>query len=134
MARAATAAAVERFAQSDRAFAVTSDTWNRNPWLLGTRGHRRYLHRQLLSADRSDHITALTAIAPAPPDTPHPIWTKFLNEATGNDQELQAFLQRFAGYCLTGDVSQEMLAFLYGEGGTGKGTFISTIVTCALLR
>src|SRR4051812_36440375 len=38
MARAATAAAVERFAQADRAFAVTSTIWDRDPMLLGTPG------------------------------------------------------------------------------------------------
>src|SRR4051794_36841552 len=38
MARAATASAVERFAQADRAFAVTSKIWDRDPMLLATPG------------------------------------------------------------------------------------------------
>jgi phage/plasmid-associated DNA primase len=36
LARASTAAAIVRFAQADRAFAVTSEIWDRNPFLLGT--------------------------------------------------------------------------------------------------
>lgn len=129
LARASTASAVERFAQSDRAFAVTADTWDRDGWLLGTPGGTVDLRTgELRPALLTDHITKLAAVAPAPAGTPHPAWTKFLHEATGNDADLVAFLQRFAGYCLTGDVSEEMLAFLYGDGGTGKGTFIGTIV------
>jgi putative DNA primase/helicase len=37
-------------------------------------------------------------------------------------------LQRFVGYALTGDISEEMLTYFYGVGGTGKGTFISSTV------
>ena len=127
--KAAFAASVERFAQSDRAFAVTAENWDQNPWLLGTPSGTVDLRTGLLrDARREDHITKRTATAPAPAGTPHPIWSAFLDQATAGDKELQAFLQRLIGYCLTGDVTEEVLAFLYGEGGTGKGTFLGTIV------
>lgn len=129
LAKAAVAAAVERFAQSDRTFAVTAETWDRDPWLLGTPGGTVNLKTGELSpAVRSDHITKHTSVAPAPKGTPHPVWTKFLHEATNGDVDLQHFLMRLAGYCLTGDISEEVLAFLYGEGGGGKGTFLSVLV------
>ncbi len=128
--KAAFSASVERFAQADRVFAVTAETWDRDPWLLGTPGGTVDLRTgELRSADRNDLITKHTACAPAAPGTPHPEWTVFLDAATGNDKELQAFLQRLVGYMLTGDVTEEVLAFLYGEGGTGKGTFLGTIVS-----
>jgi hypothetical protein len=41
IARAATAAAVERFAQADKAHAVTSDIWDGDPFLLGTPSARK---------------------------------------------------------------------------------------------
>ncbi len=127
--KAAFAAAVERFAQSDRAFAVTADTWDTDPWLLGTPDGAVDLRTGALrEAKRDDLITKRTSVVPAAPGAPHPVWSEFLNQATGNDKELQAFLQRLTGYCLTGDVSEEALAFLYGEGGTGKGTFLGAIV------
>jgi putative DNA primase/helicase len=128
LARASSAAAVERYAQADRAFAVTASTWDQNRWLLGTpNGTVDLRSGALRQADKSDHITKKTAVAPAPPGTPHPIWTVFLDLATGGDDTTKAFLQRFAGYCLTGDVTEEVLAFLYGDGGAGKGTFIGAI-------
>lgn len=127
--KAAFAAAVERFAQADRAFAVTAGTWDRDPMLLGTPGGTVDLRSGLLRpADRGEHITLQTAVAPAPIGTWHPRWTAFLEATTGADRELQAFLQRLVGYCLTGDVTEEVVAFLYGEGGTGKGTFLGAVV------
>jgi putative DNA primase/helicase len=32
------------------------------------------------------------------------------------------------GYCLTGETNEQKLLFLYGDGGTGKGTFINTML------
>ena len=57
------------------------------------------------------------------------MWRSFLIEATANDPETIAFLQRLCGYFLTGDVTEEMLAFLYGSGGNGKGVFVTTVTT-----
>lgn len=43
------------------------------------------------------------------------------------DEEERRYMQKWAGYMLVGSAPEEKLLFLYGEGGTGKGTFISTI-------
>lgn len=37
------------------------------------------------------------------------------------------FLQRVAGYCLTGDVREHALFFVHGPGGSGKSTFIEML-------
>lgn len=120
--KASFSAAVERFAQADRTFAVTASTWDRDPMLLGTPGGTVNLRTGILRpAEPADYITLQTAVAPAPRGTPHPKWTTFLDAATDTDTELQAFLQRLVGYCLTGDVTEEVLAFLYGEGWHWQG-------------
>jgi putative DNA primase/helicase len=41
--------------------------------------------------------------------------------------ELVAFLQRAAGYCLTGDTSEQCLFIAHGTGGNGKGVFLNTL-------
>ena len=46
---------------------------------------------------------------------------------TAGDADLVAFLQRVAGYALTGDVREHALFFLYGTGGNGKGVFLNTL-------
>ena len=43
------------------------------------------------------------------------------------DEEERAYLQKWAGYLLIGAAPEEKLLFLYGTGGSGKGTFINTI-------
>jgi putative DNA primase/helicase len=127
LAKAATAAAVERFAQSDRAFAVSSEIWDRDPMLLGTPGGTVDLRTgKLRPAEQGDFITKLTAVAPAE-TADCPLWLKFLNEATGGDTELIRFLQQWAGYCLTGDTREHALVFSYGPGGNGKTVWLNTM-------
>ena len=78
-------------------------------------------------SDPALYIGRQTVVAPAGEGAGHPLWSAFLDEATGGDREMQGFLQRLAGYCLTGDVSEEVLTFLYGPGGNGKGVFLGAV-------
>lgn len=55
-----------------------------------------------------------------------PIWMRFLRTVVPDD-DLRAYLQRVAGYLLTGDVSLEKLFFLHGSGANGKSTFVETL-------
>jgi putative DNA primase/helicase len=57
-------------------------------------------------------LTRLAGAAPSP-DAECPRWMQFLEEATGGDKELQAYLQRLAGYCLTGSVEEHAIFFLF---------------------
>jgi P4 family phage/plasmid primase-like protien len=125
--KAAFAAGVERFAQADRAFAVTSEVWDRDPWLLGTPGGTVELRTgELRKARQSDHITKQTAVAPA--DTADcPLWLGFLNQAANGDQELVGFLKRWFGYTLTGSTKEHALLFVFGDGGNGKGTCMNAV-------
>ena len=77
--------------------------------------------------NRLDYCTKQTGVAPAPPGTPCDLFMKFLNRVTNKDDELIGFLQRYLGYCLTGHVHEHVLAFLFGTGANGKGTFIRTV-------
>jgi putative DNA primase/helicase len=74
----------------------------------------------------SDYITKMAGCSCASPETPHPVWTAFL-ERIAPDPELRAFLQRFVGYCLTGATNEHKFVFAYGTGANGKSTFINTI-------
>ncbi len=127
MAKAATAASVERFAQSDPALAVTSAIWDRDPFLLGTPGGTVDLRTgELREPASDDHITKLTAVAPAlMPECP--MWLAFLEQATNGDNGLIRFLRQWCGYCLTGDTREHALLFGYGSGGNGKGVFLNTV-------
>ena len=75
----------------------------------------------------SDYITKVGGCSAAPSETPHPLWTAFL-ERIAPDPELRDFLQRWCGYCLTGLTTEHKFVFAYGTGANGKSTFISTIL------
>jgi putative DNA primase/helicase len=125
--KASFAAGVERIAQSDPVLAVTSKIWDTDPWLLGTPNGTVDLRTgEMRPADQRDHITRLTAVAPA--DQPEcPLWLAFLDEATGGDQDLVGFLRRWCGYMLTGVTWEHCLLFVFGDGGNGKGVFMNTL-------
>ncbi|MBA2717526.1 MAG: hypothetical protein H0U51_10820 [Propionibacteriales bacterium] len=126
--KSAFASGVERFAQADPAFAVTSEIWDRDPFLLGTPGGTINLRTaEMLPARHGDYITKVTAVAPADaPDCPQ--WLAFLDQATAGDQGFIRLLQQWCGYSLTGDTREHALLFVFGTGGNGKSVFLNTVV------
>jgi putative DNA primase/helicase len=71
-----------------------------------------------------DYMTKCSAVAPGG-DCPQ--WRKFLETVTGGDTDLEEYLQRVCGYCLTGLTSEHAIFFLYGTGANGKSVFMNTI-------
>lgn len=125
--KTAFASGVEKFAQRDRAFAVTADIWDQNPFLLGTPAGTVDLKTgNLHSSSAEDYITKVTAVVPTETaDCPN--WYEFLRQATGNDVDLIRFLGQWCGYCLTGSTQEHALLFIYGPGGNGKSVFLNTV-------
>jgi P4 family phage/plasmid primase-like protien len=122
---AQTVAGVERLARAHDKHMASVDQWDADLMVLNTPGGIVDLRTgKLRPAKREDYCTKITA---ATPGGDCPLWRKFLNEVTGGNKELQAFLQRMAGYCLTGWAIDHAIFFLYGTGGNGKGTFIETL-------
>jgi putative DNA primase/helicase len=130
MAKIAFCSAVERACRADPLLAVAHEVWDTDPWLLGVPGGVVDLRTGQTMPARPDlYISRQTSVTPAARGAEAPLWMEFLKAATNNDSELLAFLKRFAGYLLTGKVNEEILAFLYGSGGNGKGVFIGTLVS-----
>lgn len=120
--------AVEEVARSDPRLAVHGAMWDANGWLLGTPDGVVDLRTGDVRAGLpTDYISKHAAVAPAPRGTVAPNWEAFLDAATQGDAQLKQFLQRWAGYCLTGDVSEEVMCFLYGGGGNGKGVYTGVL-------
>lgn len=116
-----TFANVEKIAKSDPRHHVLPADFDADPWVLNTPdGIVDLKTGSLRPARRSDMVRKQTAVGPGG-DCPN--WMKFLKVATCGDEELQGYLKRVAGYCLTGSVSEHSFFFMYGTGGNGKGTF-----------
>jgi P4 family phage/plasmid primase-like protien len=76
--------------------------------------------------DPADRITRIVNIK-YDPAAKCPTFLKFLTWAMCGDLELVEYLQRFIGYCLSGDTSEQVLNFWYGTGANGKSTLMNVI-------
>jgi putative DNA primase/helicase len=122
---AKTIAATERLAKTDRRLVATVDQWDADPWAINTPDGIVYLRTgRQLPHDLRQYCTKQTRVGPG---GECPIWFGFLDRVTDGDRELQFFLQRMAGYALTGDTSAHALFFLYGTGSNGKSVFLDTL-------
>jgi len=130
LSQASTVTAVERMVRSDRQFAATTDQWNSDPLQLNCpSGTVDLMTGELLA---HDHLNFHTKIAGIAPKTGQPeLWLQFLDRATNRDKDLRDYLQRVAGYCLSGNTREHALFFLYGTGSNGKSVFTSTL--CGIL-
>ena len=130
LSRIGVADAVERAARADRRFATLSGLWDPDVYLLGTPDGVVDLRTGALRpALPDDRITKLTACGPGKGDCP--LWLSFLSDSTGGDTEFIEFLQRWCGYCLTGDTSEHALVFVHGPGGNGKSVFLNVLTGIA---
>ncbi len=117
-------------AASDPRMAVSHEVWNTSPMLLGTPDGTFDLETGLPTDSRPENfISRQTLCGPAPVGSSSKIWLAFLDQLTNHDKAVQGFLQRLAGYLLTGDVTEEVLTFFYGPGGNGKGVFLGALTS-----
>jgi putative DNA primase/helicase len=131
VASAKTVSATERLAQADRRIAATVDQWDCDPFLLNTPAGTIDLKTGSIGThDPGDCLTKITSVAPDFKMTT-PIWDAFLGRITDGRRELIEYLQRVAGYSLTGSTQEHALFFGYGKGANGKKTFLNALTECA---
>ncbi len=100
---------------------------DRDPMLLGCPNGTLDLRTGALrEARREDLITKQVAV-PFDPKAECPRWLAFLDWAMQGNSAAVAFLQRLAGYALTGEVREELMPVLVGNGANGKSTFVMTL-------
>jgi putative DNA primase/helicase len=81
---------------------------------------------EIRSHRREDYATKMTGCAPDPGGN-CPLWLSFLRRITADDPDFQDFLQRVAGYSLTGITHDHAMFFLFGTGANGKSVFTGTL-------
>lgn len=121
-----TAGAVRDLAATDRRIAATMDGWDADSWLMGVPGGVIDLRlSKMVAAEPGQYITKRTAVAPAA-GTPK-LWLEYMARCHSGDEEIIAYLRRYAGYCCTGETGEHAMAFMYGTGRNGKGVFLETV-------
>jgi putative DNA primase/helicase len=119
--------AMQSLAQTEPDIAVTGRDLDRNPWLLNVlNGTLDTRTGELSRPQRSDLITKLAPVA-YDPAAECPEWFSFLDRIMAGSKGLISYLQKLAGYCLTGDTREKCLPVLHGGGNNGKTIFIATI-------
>jgi putative DNA primase/helicase len=101
------------------------DQWDADPWLLNTPGGVIDLRSGEIRAHQpGDYMTKMAAVEP---HAACPLWRNFLNRIFAGDAELISYVQRVAGYTLTGTTREHAMFFGFGTGANGKSVFINTI-------
>lgn len=107
--------------------AVGADAFDTNDMQINTPGGIVDLTTgELLPHDPHAMHSKSTSVAPG--GTTAPLWRQFLREVTRGDRELERFLQKTAGYALTGVRREQTLNFVWGPGGNGKSVFIDALM------
>lgn len=104
--------------RSSEEVAAGKSEWKVDGWKVKLRPH-----------DRADLITKLAPVKYAPA-AKCPEYDAFI-ERVQPDPAMRRFVHQWGGLSLTGDISEQKLAFFYGGGRNGKGTWVETIAAIA---
>ena len=127
--KASSIRAMVNLLRSEPGIMVDADDLDADPWALNTSTGTIDLKTGRLRAHNPrDLITKLTGAA-YDSEAVAPRWEVFVNEIMDGDRELVEYLQRFAGYILTGDVSEQVFLFCSGSGANGKSVFVEVLAS-----
>ena len=124
------AMSVEKFAHGDERCLLAVEELDKDPWLLGTPGGIIDLQTgRSVAMGLRPYVTMTTAVAPADVADKNtcPLFLKFMDQFTCGDEGLRRYLMQYGGYCMTGDMREQCLLFLYGDGDNGKTVFIQIL-------
>lgn len=113
-------------AQSEHGVPIHVSELDRDPFLLGVLNGVVNLRSGGLRIPRREDL--ITKLAPVEyrPDATCPTFDCFLERILPS-ASVRAFVQRLAGYMLTGDISEQCFVTAYGTGANGKSTFVEAM-------
>ncbi len=118
-------------ASSQPALALRGNEWDKDSMLLGVANgvlNLRARDFEFRNGAPRDFIRTVAPTQWQDLHAPAPRWDQFLQEIFAGDAELIAFVQRWCGYSLTADVSENAFVVLHGEDGrNGKRILTETI-------
>ena len=119
--------AMIKLAQSDPSVSAHAHQFDENPMLLNVPNGTIDLRTGALQPhNRTDLISKIASVG-YDINAPCARWMAFLEEITAGRAALSSFLQRIAGYALTGENNEQVLFLLLGSGANGKSTFLETL-------
>lgn len=114
-------------AKTDPSLAVIPDMLDTDQWLLNLQNGTIDLRDNgFRPHSRDDLLTKVAGVA-YDAEAACPLWEAFLDRIMDRNRNLIEFLQRFAGYTLSGVSNEQCLILLYGTGANGKSVFLEII-------
>lgn len=118
--------AMIEMAKSELGMTVSIGEFDNDPMQLGVaNGVLDLRHGRLLPVS-PDLLTSKRCAVEFDAGAECPTFMRFL-EQVQPDKEMQHFMQRWAGYCLTGSTQEHKFLFLYGGGANGKSVFVELV-------
>jgi putative DNA primase/helicase len=116
--------AMIRLAQSIQGMAVLPGELDSDPYLLNAvNGTVDLRTGALRSHDPADYLTKQCAVA-YDPAAECPLFSRFIDQIFGGDEELVSYVQRLLGNAVSGDACTQYLPIFWGEGANGKSTLL----------
>jgi putative DNA primase/helicase len=109
---------------------ISPDELDGDPWLLNAPNGTLDLRTGELREHRREDLLTKMAGADYHPTAEAPLWTATLERVLPSPA-LRAFFKKLCGYAITGDVSEHILAVLYGTGANGKSTILNALLEAA---
>jgi putative DNA primase/helicase len=119
--------AMVSLSKSEREVLVDTNDFDTDNYLLNCQNGLLDLRTGDLIPHSADQMLLKVAGTTYEPGAQCPQWLEFLKKVMNGDAETILFLQKAVGYSLCGDISEQCLFFLYGDGGNGKSTFLTAI-------
>jgi putative DNA primase/helicase len=104
---------------------VEDEKWDSNPDILVAENGAVDIETGDLLPHSPEHYSTTRVPYAFDPDAQAPMWDRFVGDI---DKDVAAFLQEFAGYCLTTDTSLEKAVWLVSPPGSGKSTFLEGLI------
>ncbi len=120
-------AAALTLARYEPPIAARAVDFDANPWLLNLKNGTLNLQTDEFAPHSPTDLLLKIAPVTYDPRATAPVFFAFLERIMAGRQALVAFLQRFVGYCLTGDISEQVFLLWSGVGANGKSTLVDIL-------
>lgn len=112
---------------SEPGIPILPDEFDADPYLLNCSNGTLDLRTGELRPHRRDDLISKLAPVEYDANATHPLWDDLIERVTGGNPEVRAYLQKAAGYSLTGSTQEEKAFALISVGGGGKTTFLEAL-------
>ena len=115
-------------AESEEPISEDGESWDSDPWLFGVANGIVDLKTGEFQKATQQHC--ITKFSPVEFDANAtcPRWEYFLDEIFGGDTDRIRYVQKAAGYSLTGSTDEHCLFACYGTGRNGKSTLLEILL------